>query len=91
MKKQPKLEIERPFAKILPEIRSLIEVSRHHAAVTAYIQLSSKKPDGAVEMAEGVILHTTTKNEIVAIEILSATKKIPIKTLYKLELTPAAV
>ena len=57
----------------------------------AYIQMSSKKPDGAVEMAEGVILHTTAKNEIVAIEILDATKKIPIKTLYKLEITPASL
>jgi len=39
MKKQSKSEIERPFAKILPEIRSLIEVSRHHAAVTANLAL----------------------------------------------------
>jgi len=54
----------------------------------AYIQLSSKKPDGAIEMTEGVILHTTSKNEIVAIEILDATKKFPIKTLYKLEVSP---
>jgi len=56
----------------------------------AYIQMSSKKPDGAVEIAEGVILHTTSRNEIVAIEILDAAKKIPIKTLFKLELSPAA-
>jgi uncharacterized protein YuzE len=56
----------------------------------AYIQMSTKKPDGAVEIAEGVILHTTKKDEIVAIEILDATKKIPIKTLYKLELSAAA-
>jgi len=39
MKKQPKLGIERPFAKILPEIRSLIEVSRHHVAVTVNLAL----------------------------------------------------
>jgi uncharacterized protein YuzE len=57
----------------------------------AYIQMSSKKPDGGVELAEGVILHTTKNDEIVAIEILEATKRIPIKTLYKLELTPASV
>jgi len=56
----------------------------------AYIQMSSKKPDGAVEIAEGVVLHTTAKNEIVAIEILDAAKKIPIKTLYKLELSAVA-
>ncbi len=57
----------------------------------AYIQMSSKKSDGGVEIAEGVILHTTKNNEIVAIEILDAASKIPIKTLYKLELTPAGV
>ncbi len=56
-------------------------------ADAAYIQFSSKKPDGAVEIAEGVALHTTSKNEIVSIEILDASKKFPIKTLYKLDLT----
>ncbi len=56
----------------------------------AYIQMSSKKADGAVEIAQGVILHTTATDEIVAIEILDAAKKIPIKTLYRLEISPAA-
>jgi uncharacterized protein YuzE len=56
----------------------------------AYIQMSAKKPDGALEIAEGVILHTTAQNEIVAIEILDAAKKIPIKTLYTLELSAVA-
>jgi uncharacterized protein YuzE len=69
----------------------IVKVRYDKEADAAYIQLSSKKPDGAVEMAEGVILHTTSQNEIVAIEILGATKKIPIKTLYKLELPPATV
>ena len=41
----------------------------------AYIQMSTKNPDGAVEIAEGVILHTTKKDEIVAIEILDAKKR----------------
>lgn len=58
-------------------------------ADAAYIQMWAKKPDGAVELGEGVILHTTSQNEIVAIEILDAAKKFPIKTLYKLELTQA--
>jgi uncharacterized protein YuzE len=66
-----------------------VKVKYDKEADAAYIQLSSKKPDGAIEMAEGVILHTTSKNEIVAIEILDATRKIPIKTLYKLEISPA--
>ncbi|MEW5945488.1 MAG: DUF2283 domain-containing protein [bacterium] len=57
----------------------------------AYIQMSSKKPEGGVEIAEGVVLHTTGKGEIVAIEVLDAAKKFPISSLYKLELVPSAV
>ena len=53
----------------------------------AYIQMSSKKPDGAVELSEGVAIHTTAHNELVAIEIHEASIKIPLKTLYKLDLT----
>jgi uncharacterized protein YuzE len=52
----------------------------------AYIQLSSKHPDGGVEINEGLIIHTTSNNEIVAIEILEASKKFPVRNLYKLEL-----
>jgi len=53
----------------------------------AYIQLSSKQPDGGIEIDEGLIIHTTSANEIVGIEILDASKKFPIRNLYKLELT----
>jgi uncharacterized protein YuzE len=68
-----------------------VKVRYDKDADAAYIQLSSKRPDGAIEVKEGIILHTTSKNEIVAIEILGAAKKIPIKTLYKLELIPATL
>ncbi len=66
-----------------------MKVKYDKEADSAYIQLSSKKPDGGVEMAEGVILHTTSKNEIVSIEILDASKKFPVKNLYKLEISAA--
>ncbi len=65
-----------------------MKISYDKEADAAYIQLSTKKPDGAVEVAEGAILHTTIKNEIVGIEILDASKKFPVKSLYKLELEP---
>jgi len=68
-----------------------MKVKYDKEADAAYIQMSSKKPEGGVEIAEGVILHTNKKNEIIAIEILDAAKKFPIKTLYKLELPPASV
>ncbi len=68
-----------------------MKVRYDREADAALIQMSSKKPDGGVEIAEGVILHTTASNEIAAIEILDASKKFPIKMLYRLEMTPVEV
>ncbi len=62
-----------------------MKVQYDKEADAAYIRLSSKHPHGAVEINEGVVLHTTEKNEIVGIEILDASKRFPIRNLYKLE------
>ena len=53
-----------------------------------YIKLSNKKPDGVIEITEGVNLDTTSDNKIVGIEILNASKKMNIRTIlsYELEL-----
>jgi uncharacterized protein YuzE len=53
-----------------------------------YIKLGNQKPDGVVEISEGVNLDTTSEDKIVGIEILHASKKMNIKTIlsYELEL-----
>jgi len=53
-----------------------------------YIELGKQKPEGVIEISEGVNLDTTSDNKIVGIEILDASKKLDIKTIfsYKLEL-----
>ncbi len=51
----------------------------------AYIQFSSKKPDGAIEIDEGVVLDTTEQNEIVGIEVFDASKRLPLDSLFTLE------
>jgi uncharacterized protein YuzE len=53
-----------------------------------YIKLGNKKPEGVVEISEGVNLNTTSGNQVVGIEILNASKKMNIKTIlsYELEL-----
>ena len=53
-----------------------------------YIKLGKKKPEGVVEISEGVNMDTTSENKIVGIEILNASKKMNIKTIlsYELEL-----
>ncbi len=53
-----------------------------------YIKFGNKKPEGVIEISEGVNLDTTSEDKIVGIEILDASKKIDIKTIlsYTLEL-----
>jgi len=48
----------------------------------AFIQLSEKKPDSAIEIKEGIILHLTKDGDIVAFEILEASKKLNIAELF---------
>ena len=53
-----------------------------------YIKLGNQKPDGVIEISEGVNLDTTSDDKIVGIEILNASKKMNIRTIlsYELEL-----
>ena len=53
-----------------------------------YIKLGNRKPDGVIEIAEGVNIDTTTDGKLTGIEILTASSKINIDTIltYTLEL-----
>jgi len=51
-----------------------------------YIKLGNQKPDGIIEISEGVNLDTTAENKIVGIEILDASKRMNIKTILTYEL-----
>jgi len=51
-----------------------------------YIKLGNQKPDGVIEISEGVNLNTFSDNKILGIEILNASKKINIKTILFYEL-----
>jgi len=52
-----------------------------------YLKLGDDKPDGVIEISEGVNIDTTSQDKIVSIEILNASKKIDLRTLlsYSLE------
>ena len=53
-----------------------------------YLKLGDQKPDGVIEIAEGVNIDTTTDGKLTGIEILKASQKINIDTIlsYTLEL-----
>lgn len=50
----------------------------------AYIQFSSKRPTGAIE-ADGVIVHLAGKKQIAGIEVLTVSKRFPIRNLQTLQ------
>ena len=67
-----------------------MKVRYHRDVGAAYIQLSSKRPTGGIEIDKGVILHVTKENQIVGIEILDASTRFPVRNLFSLQLESAA-
>ena len=53
-----------------------------------YLRLGDQKPDGVIEIAEGINIDTTTDGKLTGIEILRASQKFNINTIlsYTLEL-----
>jgi uncharacterized protein YuzE len=47
-----------------------------------YIQLSEKQPEGVAELREGVNLDLSADEKILGIEILDASKRMDIKTIF---------
>jgi uncharacterized protein YuzE len=62
-----------------------MKVSYDPQADAAFLRLSTEKPHGAIEIDEGIIVHITDQDKIVAIEILNVSKKISIEELFKYE------
>ena len=52
-----------------------------------YIKLSDERPDGVIEIAEGVNIDTTSDGKLTGIEIINASKKMDLNTIlsYTLE------
>jgi uncharacterized protein YuzE len=65
-----------------------MKVQYDSAADALYLELGDQKPDGVIEITEGVNIDTTTDGKITGIEILNASNKMNIDTIlsYTLEL-----
>ncbi len=55
-------------------------------ADAVYITLGKQKPNGVIEVSEGVNLDTSAENKIVGIEILNASERMNINTILTYEL-----
>lgn len=62
-----------------------MKITYDSEADAAYIQLSDLEPAGVVEGANGINFDMTEDDKLVGIEILDASKKFAIETLYKYE------
>jgi uncharacterized protein YuzE len=62
-----------------------VKVHYDKVSDAAYIQIASGHPEGAVEMDETLIVHTGAQGEILGFEILDASKRLPVRSLYRLE------
>jgi len=67
-----------------------MKVSYDKSVDAAYIQFTAQAPHSAIELEEGVILHVTDQDQIVALEILDASKHLPIDNLFSLEVAESA-
>jgi len=65
-----------------------MKISYDEKTDAAYIRLSEQKPSGVIEIAEGVNLDVTEDGKIIGIEILDATQKIPLQSLFSCEYEP---
>ncbi|MER3422186.1 MAG: hypothetical protein C4293_02080 [Nitrospiraceae bacterium] len=62
-----------------------MKVSYDKTLDAAYIQFTAQQPQGAIELEQGVMLHVTDRDEIVALEILDASKHLQVQNLFSLE------
>jgi len=57
-----------------------MKVTYDKEADALYLKISSKKPDGVIEIKEGVNLDVSKDDNIIGIEILNASKKLSLKS-----------
>jgi uncharacterized protein YuzE len=58
----------------------MMKVNYDKNADAIYIKISSQKPDGVIELKEGVNLDVSKDDRIVGIEILEASRKLSLKS-----------
>ena len=56
-----------------------------------YIELSKAKPEGVIEVAEGINIDVTSDGKIVGIELLDATQKVSLDTLLTYEIAADSI
>lgn len=56
-----------------------------------YLELSKLKPEGVIELADGINIDVTADGKIIGIELLDASKKISLDALLTYEIAPETI
>ncbi len=65
-----------------------MKVTYDKEADALYLKLSSQKPDGVIEVKEGINLDISKDDKIIGIEILNASKKLSLKSFTTYNISP---
>ena len=68
-----------------------MKISYDKEVDAVYLKLLDSKPDGVIEVAEGINIDVTGDGKIVGIELLDATKKISIDSLLTYEIEAESI
>jgi len=63
-----------------------MKVSYDKEVDALYIELSTQKPDGVIEIEEGINIDVSSDGSIVGIEFIDAAKKMPLDSFLKYEI-----
>jgi uncharacterized protein YuzE len=64
-----------------------MKITYDRDADAAYIQLSVLKPEGVIEVADGINIDVSSDGKIVGIELLDATQKVSLESLLSYEIS----
>jgi uncharacterized protein YuzE len=65
-----------------------MKVSYDKEADAVYIEISEGKADGVIEVKEGINIDVTKEGNILGIELLDASKKISLNSLFSYQISP---
>jgi uncharacterized protein YuzE len=56
-----------------------------------YINIASGKPDGVIEVKEGINIDVSREGKILGIELLDASEKVSLKSFFSYKITPSLI
>ncbi len=65
-----------------------MKITYDEKADALYIEISSKKPDGTIEIKEGINIDVSKDDKLIGIEVLNASKKLSIKSFTSYNISP---